>query len=92
MNKIGWLVIGLGVLLLLSHSGFAFFFLPWLLIGLLFFGFFGRRRRMAGQFGYGWGSCGPSRQGRNSSHEEGSEPRPVANPEEPSYTGKTTQL
>ncbi len=82
MNRIGWLVIGLGVLLLLSHGGFGFFFFPLLLL-LLFFGFFGGRRRMVGSYGYGWGQ---------GSHEEGSEPRPVANPDEPGYTGKTTQL
>ncbi len=91
MNRMGWLVIGLGALLLLSHGGFAFFFLP-LLLGLLFFGFFGGRRRMVGQYGYGWGSCGRSRQDWHGPREEGGEPRSTANPEEPSYTGKTTRL
>ena len=91
MNRIGWLVIGLGALLLLSHGGFGFFFVPLMLL-LLFFGFFGRRRRMVGDYGYGWGGWGGSRQGWQGSHEEGSEPRPVANPDEPGYTGKTTQL
>ena len=91
MYRIGWFVIGLGVLLLLSHGGFGFFFLP-LLLGLLFFGFFGGRRRMVGDYGSGWGGCGGSRQEWQGSREAGGEPGPVANPEQPSYTGKTTQL
>src|SRR5215470_11538035 len=62
MNKIGWLVIGLGALLLLSYGGFGFFF-PLLLV-LLFFGFFGGRRRMAGQYGMvGAGVADRSRSG-----------------------------
>jgi len=88
MYRIGWLVIGLGVLLLLSHGGFGFFFLP-LLLGLLFFGCFGGRRRMAGYYGYG---CGGARQEWQGSNDAGGGPQPVANPEEPGYTGKTTRL
>jgi hypothetical protein len=91
MYRIGWLVIGLGVLLLLSHGGFGFFFLPLLLV-LLFFGFFGGRRRMVGHYGYGWGGCGGARQEWQGSRDAVGEPQPVANPEEPSYTGKTTRL
>jgi len=91
MNRMAWLVFGLGALLLLSHGGFAFFFLP-LLLGLLFLGFFGGRQRMVGHAGYGWGSCGGSRPGWQGGRDEGGEPRSVANPEEPSYTGKTTRL
>jgi hypothetical protein len=91
MNRMGWLLIGLSVLLLLSHGGFAFFFLP-LMLGLLFFGFFGGRQRMMGHSGYGWGSCDGSRQGWHGPHDEGGEPQSMANSEEPSYTGKTTRL
>ncbi len=90
MYRIGWLVIGLGALLLLSHGGFGFFFLPLMLL-LLFFGFFGGRKRMVGHDGYSWGGCG-SRQEWQGPRDAGGEPRPVANPEEPSYTGKTTRL
>jgi len=87
----GWLLIGLGALLLLSHGGFAFFFLP-LILGLLFFGFFGGRRRRMGHYGYGYQSCGGSRQRWHGPQDEGSEPQSKANPDEPSYTGKTTRL
>jgi hypothetical protein len=89
MNRIGWLLIGLGVLLLLSHGGFLFF--P-LLLALLFFGFFGGRRRMLGHYGYGYEGCGGSRQDWHRARDEGGEPRPMANAEEQSYTGKTTRL
>jgi len=91
MNRIGWLVIGLGALLLLSHGGFGFFILP-LLLFLLFFGFFGGRQRMVGHPGYGWGGCGGSRQGWYNQRDAGDEPQSRATSEERSYTGKTTQL
>ncbi len=97
MHRIGWLLIGLGVLLLLPHHGFGFFFFPllWLpLLWLLFFGLFRGRR----PYGYGWagarhgwhgdlrGSC----TGR--AQEERDAPERTAKPEEPSYTGETRQL
>jgi hypothetical protein len=69
----------------------AFFLLP-LMLGLLLFGFFGGRLRMMGYYGYGYEGCGGSRQRWHSPHDEGGEPRSRANPEEPSYTGKTTRL
>jgi len=90
MNKMGWLLIGLGALLLLSHGGLGFFF-PLLLL-LLLFNCFGGPRRMVGQYRYGWGNCGDAHQRWHDSPERGSEARPVANPEDPSYTGKTIQL
>jgi hypothetical protein len=89
MNRIGWLLIGLGALLLLSHGGFLFF--PLLLL-LLFFGFLGGGRRMVGHYGYGWHACGGARQGWHGRRDESSEPQPMADGEGQSYTGKTTRL
>jgi hypothetical protein len=99
MYRIGWLLIGLSVLLLLTHGGFGFFFFPLLflpLLWMLFFGFFGGRR---GPNGYGW--AGPSggwhgyQRGHCPDHgprDERNETQPAAKPEEPSYTGETTRL
>jgi hypothetical protein len=99
MHRIGWLLIGLSILLLFTHGGFGFFFFPLLflpLLWMLFFGIFGGRRR---PYGYGW--AGPDRgwhgyeRGRcldHSPRDERDEPQPAAKPEERSYTGETTQL
>jgi hypothetical protein len=94
MNRMGWLLIGLGALLLLTHGGFGFFFLPIfpaLLLGMLLFGIFGGWRRSyrygwAAPRGYGRGSCYD-----HSSRDERGEPK-VKSDEEQSYTGKTTRL
>jgi hypothetical protein len=96
MYRIGWLLIGLSIVLLLTHGGFGFFFFPLLFLPLLWMLFFGGRRR---PYGYGW--AGPSRgwrgyaRGRcpdDGRRDERDESRPAAKPEERSYTGETTQL
>jgi len=99
MYRIGWLLIGLGVLLLLTHGGFGFFFFPLLflpLLWLLFFGIFGGGRR---PYGYGWTGVGHGWHGdqRGRCTDDGpregrGEPQPAAKPEERGYTGETTQL
>ena len=92
MNRMGWLLIGFGALLLLTHGGFGFFF-PLLFLALLFFGFFGGRRR---PYGYGWAGPRGGWRGYDRSrcydHGPRDEPQPTAKPEERSYTGETTQL
>ena len=90
MNRMAWLFVGLGVLLVLSHGGLGFF-LP-LMLGLLLFGLIGGRRRMAGHYGYGWGSCGAARQHEHDARQQGGQPRSMVNPEQQSYTGETTRL
>jgi hypothetical protein len=99
MYRIGWLLVGLGVLLLFTRGGFGFFFFPLLflpLLWLLFFGIFGRGRR---PYGYGW--AGPRHgwhgydRGRcagDGPRDERAEPEAAAKPEQRSYTGETTQL
>ena len=95
MNQMGWILIGFGALLLLTHGGFGFFFVPIfpaLLLGMLLFGIFGGWRRphrygWAGPRGYAGGSCA-DRGPRDTSRE----PAPQANAEEHSYTGATKQL
>jgi hypothetical protein len=95
MNRMGWLLIGIGALLLLTHGGFGFFFIPIfpaLLLGMLLFGIFGGWRR---QYRYGWaGARGYGRGGcyEHGSRDTGGEPQPKAEAEERSYTGETRQL
>jgi len=99
MYRIGWLLIGFGALLLLTHGGFGFFFFPLLFLTLLWMLFFGRFGGRRGPYGYGW--AGPSRgwrgyeQGRCPDHrprDERDVTQPAAKTEERSYTGETTQL
>jgi len=95
MNRMGWLLIGIGALLLLTHGGFPFFFVPIfpaLLLGMLLFGIFGGWRRpyrygWAGARGYGRGGCG-----NHGPHDKGGEPEAKVEAEKHSYTGETTQL
>jgi hypothetical protein len=95
MNRMGWLLIGFGALLLLTHGGFGFFFVPIfpvLLLGMLLFGIFGGWRRpyrygWAGPRGYGRGGCYD-----DGAHEKSSEPEPKVEAKEHSYTGETKQL
>jgi hypothetical protein len=93
MNRIGWLLIGFGAVLLLTHGGFFFFpIFPALLLGMLLFGIFGGWRRpyrygWAGPRGYGRGGCagdGP--------RDTGGEPEQKVEAETQSYTGETKQL
>jgi hypothetical protein len=95
MNRMGWILIGFGALLLLTHGGFGFFFVPIfpaLLLGMLLFGIFGGWR---GPYRYGW--AGPRGHGRGGcegrgSHGKTGEMEPKAAGEENSYTGETRQL
>jgi hypothetical protein len=95
MNRMGWLLIGFAVLLLLTRGGFGFFFVPIfpaLLLGMLLFGIFGGWRRA---YRYGW--AGPRGYGRGGCYEhsppdKGGEPQPKPEAGEHSYTGETTRL
>ena len=99
MYRIGWLLIGLSIVLLLTHGGFGFFFFPLLflpLLWMLFMGILGGKRR---PYGYGWAGPGRGWHGyerghcpERSSRDERVEPQPTEKSEERSYTGETTQL
>ena len=87
MHRIGWLFIGLAVLLVLTHGGFGFFFFPLIFLPLLWLLFWGGR----GRYGYGWAGAHHGRCA-DSSREARGEPEPASKPEERSYTGETKQL
>lgn len=103
MHKFGWLLIGLGALLLLTRGGAGFLLFPllffWpLVLGALFFGMFGRGWR-----GHGW--HGDQRayhwRGRSGYYARGCAPRAAQSPEHAdeerheaprANTGETTRL
>ncbi|HJZ50231.1 MAG TPA: hypothetical protein VKE41_23835 [Roseiflexaceae bacterium] len=96
MYRIGWLFIGLGVLFLLTHGGFGFFFFPLLFLPLLWILLFGGWRR---PYRYGWGGAGHGwygdRHGRctdDGPRDQRDEPQPAAKPAQREYTGETTRL
>ena len=91
MHRIGWLLIGLSVILLLTHGGFGFFFFPLLFLPLLWMLFFGMFRGRRGAYGYGW--AGPGRGcADHGPRDERDATLPATKTEERSYTGETTQL